>query len=184
MDFRVREFLRQEPGEVPGTVPLVYPHNLRNGFVEWPRKHAKKASAIVAGEGSKKSLTPNGVYVLVKRFSAKEEKRRMVAAVYDPERLPDAPEGGHPNGYPSVGFENHLNYYHQEGEGLPRNLARGLAAFLNSTLVDLYFRQFSGHTQVNATDLKNIKYPSREELEEMGTRIADAFGDASPGRPG
>jgi len=62
VDFRVREFLRHAPSA--DTVPLIYPHNLREGFVEWPRKHAKKASAIVTGGGSKKSLTPNGVYVL------------------------------------------------------------------------------------------------------------------------
>lgn len=178
VDFRVREFLRHEP--TADTVPLVYPHNLRNGFVQWPCKHVKKPSAIMAGDESSKSLSPSGVFVLVKRFSAKEEKRRVVAAVYDPARLSEVSDGGRPAGYQSVGFENHLNYYHQGGGGLPRNLARGLAAFLNSTLVDLYFRQFSGHTQVNATDLKNIKYPVRRELEEMGERIADAFGEASP----
>lgn len=174
VDFRVREYLRREPE--PGTVPLVYPHNLRDGFVEWPREHAKKPAAIVAAPGSRKSLVPSGIFVVVKRFSAKEEKRRVVAAVHDPTRLPDAPEGE----YPSLGFENHLNVYHRDGEGLPRDLARGLAAFLNGTLVDLYFRQFSGHTQVNATDLRNINYPTAGELEQMGARIVDVFGGASP----
>jgi adenine-specific DNA-methyltransferase len=40
-----------------------------------------------------------------------------------------------------------------------------LAAFLNSTVLDVYFRQFNGHTQVNATDLRNLRYPSRSQLE-------------------
>jgi adenine-specific DNA-methyltransferase len=55
------------------------------------------------------------------------------------------------------------------------DLAKGLAAYLNSTLVDIYFRQFNGHTQVNATDLRNMRYPARAELESLGRRIRDAF---------
>ncbi len=96
---------------------------------------------------------PAGTYVLTKRFSAKEEKRRLVAAVYDG---------------PAAGFENHLNYFHRKGQGLDPVFAAGLAAFLNSTAVDLYFRQFSGHTQVNATDLRNLHYPSQAAIELLG----------------
>jgi adenine-specific DNA-methyltransferase len=43
-----------------------------------------------------------------------------------------------------------------------------LAVFLNSTAVDEQFRLFSGHTQVNATDLRLLKYPSREILICLG----------------
>src|SRR5438034_8682561 len=102
---------------------------------------------------------------MVKRFSAKEERRRLVAAIYSPTRV-------HAE---KVGFENHLNYYHTSGRGLPERLARGLVAFLNSTLADEYFRQFNGHTQVNATDLRNLKYPTRAQLEAIGARIDDGF---------
>jgi adenine-specific DNA-methyltransferase len=76
-----------------------------------------------------------------------------------------------------VGFENHLNYFHRRGRGLRLKLARGLAAFLNSTMVDQYFRQFSGHTQVNATDLRNMRYPDRGQLERIGSLISDDFPD-------
>jgi hypothetical protein len=74
-----------------------------------------------------------------------------------------------------VGFENHLNYYHCNGRGLDYDLAKGLTAFLNSTLLDEYFRQFNGHTQVNATDLRSLPYPSREQLEALGAKIGEAF---------
>ena len=67
-----------------------------------------------------------------------------------------------------LGFENHLNLFHENKCGLPQAFAHGLAAFLNSTIVDDDFRRFSGHTQVNATDLKQIKYPSRETLLKLG----------------
>lgn len=47
-------------------------------------------------------------------------------------------------------------------------MAFGLYAYLNSTEVDKYFRVFNGHTQVNATDLRTMKYPSRVTLEKFG----------------
>ena len=88
-----------------------------------------------------------------------------MAAVYDPDHI----------NAERVGFENHLNYFHRDGHGLPLSLAKGLAAFLNSTVVDTYFRQFNGHTQVNATDLRSLKYPTTAELQALGANIGNAF---------
>jgi adenine-specific DNA-methyltransferase len=105
--------------------------------------------------------------VLTKRFTAKEERRRIVACIYDSERF-DADR---------VGFENHLNYFHANGTGLQRDLATGLSVFLNSSAVDQFFRQFSGHTQVNATDLRNLHYPSIEQLVALGTRVGRTVHD-------
>ena len=44
--------------------------------------------------------------------------------------------------------------------------------YLNSTVVDSYFRQFSGHTQVNATDLRGLRYPSRGQLYKLAESAA------------
>jgi adenine-specific DNA-methyltransferase len=57
------------------------------------------------------------------------------------------------------------------GHGLDRKLATGLFAYLNSTMVDHYFRRFSGHTQVNATDLRKLNYPDRNVLQAMGAEL-------------
>jgi len=54
-------------------------------------------------------------------------------------------------------------------------LAKGLAVFLNSTLVDLFFRQFNGHTQVNAGDLRKLRYPQRDALLSMGEKVGRPF---------
>ena len=70
-----------------------------------------------------------------------------------------------------------MNYFHAKREGLPKLFARGLAAYLNSSLVDTYFRQFNGHTQVNATDLRSLRYPSRADLTAIGRRIGSEFPD-------
>ena len=98
-----------------------------------------------------------------KKLSSKEERRRIVAAVYNPQDY----------NYESIGFENHLNVFHRRKEGLEPDIARGLAVYLNSTLLDLYFRQFSGHTQVNATDLRQIHYPDMETLRLWGKLIVE-----------
>ena len=68
-------------------------------------------------------------------------------------------------------MENHLNCFHRRGRGIGLALARGLSLYLNSTLVDAYFRQFNGHTQVNATDLRSLKYPILPELEALGEAV-------------
>ncbi len=161
VDFRARSYLRRSPTE--DTVPLIYPFNLERGKVVWPKPHARKSVAIVDKPVTAELLVPNETYVVVKRFSAKEEPRRIVAALYDPDQVPCQ----------FVGFENHLNYFHIAGRGLPLPLARGLTAFLNSTLADMYFRVFNGHTQVNAQDLRRLKYPTREQLIAMSERLGD-----------
>ncbi len=142
--------------------PLIYPGHLRDGRVRWPTPLIGKPNVIQNNTEASSLLVPEGVYVLVKRFSAKEEVRRVSASVYEPEYAQPGP----------VGFENHLNYIHQDGSGLPRTFALGLCAYLNSTVFDVAFRQFSGHTQVNATDLKTMRFPLRSTLERLGARLS------------
>ncbi len=161
VDFRAAAFLRAEPAN--DTVALIYPTHIVGDGVSWPKPASKKPNALVHCDKTSDLCVPNDYYVLIKRFSAKEERKRVVAAVYDPGRVPGA----------VVGFENHLNYIHRNGAGLDPVLARGLAAFLNSTLVDSYVRQFNGHTQVNATDLRNLRYPTYDQLLTLGARVGE-----------
>ncbi|MCB0061879.1 MAG: hypothetical protein KDE19_07185, partial [Caldilineaceae bacterium] len=64
---------------------------------------------------------------------------------------------------------------HTQKRGLDPTLAKGLAVYLNSSLVDLYFRQFSGHTQVNATDLRTLHYPDVDSLIRLGKQVNGSF---------
>ncbi len=157
VDFRLKAHLREMPE--PGTVPLLYPGHFSGNGTTWPIEGMKKPNAIERNPDTEKWLYPNGYYCVVRRFSSKEEKRRIVAGVVEPRSFGDAPV---------LGFENHLNLFHENKRGLPERLARGLAVFLNTTVVDEHFRLFNGHTQVNATDLKLMKYPSRKALIELG----------------
>jgi adenine-specific DNA-methyltransferase len=155
VDFRVKDFWLDEPEK--NSVPLLYAHHFSGGEVEWPRKH-KKPNALRLTAETQKWLMPRGAYAIVKRFSAKEERRRIVAYAVEPQSL----------SYPYYGFENHLNVIHSHKQGIEADLAQGIALFLNSTLVDQHFRSFSGHTQVNATDLRQMRFPSKNMLLEFG----------------
>jgi adenine-specific DNA-methyltransferase len=157
VDFRVKKHLRKMP-EI-NTVPLLYPAHFNSNGTEWPKPDIKKPNAIHRNHETEKWLFPKGFYCVVRRFSSKEEKRRIVATVVDPVDFPDTL---------LLGFENHLNVFHDKKQGLPKTLAVGISVFLNTTAVDDYFRTFNGHTQVNATDLKQIKYPSRDTLISFG----------------
>ncbi len=163
VDFRASEFLLTEART--DAAPLIYPAHFDGTFVRWPAQTTRKPNAIRITPQTSNLLVPASVYVLVKRFTSKEERRRVVACIYDPSRV--AAE--------NVGFENHLNYFHSGNRGISMRVAKGLAMFLNSTLVDRFFRQFNGHTQVNATDLRNLRYPTLEKLTALGLKIDDAF---------
>lgn len=159
VDFRLKSALRSCLSDE--NVPLIYPESIKTRKVVFPPDNPRKPIAIEKNQDTKKWLMEPGWYVLTKRFSSKEEKRRVVAAVCPPTNSD------------FIGIENHLNYYHSEGRGMTSDLAKGLAAFLNSTLFDCYFRQFSGHTQVNATDLRRVKYPCKNDLIKIGVQIGD-----------
>jgi adenine-specific DNA-methyltransferase len=157
VDFRVKEHICDMPEK--NCVPLIYPCHIKNGAICWPIKNGKKPNAIIFNSHTKKWLYPNGFYTVVRRFSSKEEKRRIVAGIIEPDLLGNAEK---------IGIENHLNFFHDNKKPLTQALSKGLCVYLNSTMVDEYFRRFSGHTQVNAADLKLMKYPSRENLVKLG----------------
>ncbi|MAT96573.1 MAG: hypothetical protein CL608_05465 [Anaerolineaceae bacterium] len=173
VDFRAKSFLRQLPDE--DSVPLIYPHHMKDGFICWPDANHRKPNAFANVPETRKWLLPPGFYVVVRRFSSKEEPKRINAAVYDPEMLGETTTSA--GSVQAVAFENHVNVFHAWNQGITSDLARGLAIYLNSTLLDVYFRQFNGHTQVNATDLRSLLYPHRETLEQWGQSYHIEFPD-------
>jgi adenine-specific DNA-methyltransferase len=163
VDFRMREHLAPMP--VRGTVPLLYPAHISGRIAKWPLEASKKPNAIARNAKTERWLYPAGVYTVVRRFSSKEERRRVVASVITPDALPGAA---------AIGFENHLNVFHRDKAGLAPEIAWGLFAYLSSTAVDDHIRRFNGHTQVNATDLRALPYPSLHALGTLGRWAASA----------
>lgn len=160
--FRATEFLLESPNG-RSTAPLLAVHNIHPFATVWPlRKNGKPtALKVCAKSRARRLLLPTKNYVLLRRFSAKEQRRRLTASCFLRANASSA----------YIALENHLNYiYHAERE-LSEDETYGVAALFNSALLDRYFRTFSGNTQVNATELRTIPFPSLEKIIRIGNRI-------------
>lgn len=162
VDFREKDHLKTSFFK-DNSIPYVFPEHFDNESfnINWPKNPLKKFNYIVVVKENLSKARPMGTYVIVKRVTSKEEQRRIVASVINEDSFPNRK-------FDLVALDNKLNYFHINKERLSENIAWGLCLFLNSTLVDYYFRLYSGHTQVNVSDLKNLKYPSIKQLEYIG----------------
>ncbi|MGH7949616.1 MAG: Eco57I restriction-modification methylase domain-containing protein [Candidatus Binataceae bacterium] len=159
--FRAVEFLSHS-GDISTThVPLLWMHHVHPMATVWPIANFSKEQFIRATQRSSALLVDNATYVLIRRFSAKEERRRLVAAPLLAGAL----------GVGRIGLENHLNYVHRPGGSLTADEAWGLAALLNTMLFDEYFREQSGNTQVSATELAALPLPPLDLISRIGRTV-------------
>ena len=160
--FRATDLILQEHNGEP-VVPLLMPHNIKPYRVEWPVTRKQHPVYIIDNEQSRKRklLVPTRNCVVLKRFSSKEEKRRLTATCLL----------GREQEASRIGLENHLNYVYLADRELTENETFGVAALFNSVLLDRYFRILSGNTQVNATEIRNLHFPSLEQLADIGQRV-------------
>lgn len=160
--FRATQFLR-DSANGRHIAPLLCVHNVRPFETVWPlQKNGKPVAFEVCTESlSRRLLLPTRNYVLLRRFSAKEERRRLTASCFQETDVTG----------PYVALENHLNYvYHAERE-LTDSEIHGIAALFNSALIDRYFRTLSGNTQVNATELRTMNFPDLKTIARIGRRM-------------
>lgn len=155
--FRAAAHIREAC--TPSTVPLLWLQHVQQQKIAWPIR--KKREHISANAESAWMLVPNAPMVVMRRFSPKEDSRRVTCAAYVG-TLPGA----------VLGLENHLNFIYRKGGRMTPLEARGLAAFLASSLVDAHFRALAGSTQVNATELRQLPLPPLAAIEEIGRRCS------------
>ena len=158
--FRATEFLLAEPNG-KNTAPLLSVFNVKPFQTEWPLIHGKHPTAFKICPDSQGLLLPTKNYVLLRRFSAKEEHRRLTASFLLASDISQ----------PFVALENHLNYVYHADRELSIDETYGLTALFNSALLDRYFRTISGNTQVNATEIRSMKFPSLGAAAIIGGRI-------------
>lgn len=163
VQFRLRPSLSFESG-----APMIYCSNMKSGVVVHNPYSKKSPPFIRVDDASKKWLVANSCYLVIRRFSSKEEKRRIVCAVHNPGLDAELVDE-------FLGIDNKLNYFYSPSSRLTTDVAHGLFVFLSSTFVDSYYRLVSGHTQVNSGDLRSLKYPSLSMLKSVGASFMRNF---------
>jgi adenine-specific DNA-methyltransferase len=159
--FRTKENVQYKIEKTTEYVPLLWMHNFYNMSIKWPVKKKNKPMSIYVNEKTKPLLLPVKNYVLVKRFSSKEQRKRLYAAVLLKEDFPSD----------IVGIENHVNYIHKIDGELTNEETLGIAGLLNTSLIDNYFRSLNGNTQVNAVEIRSLPLPNMEQIREIGKRV-------------
>lgn len=160
--FRNKEYLLLELSDPEKEVPLLWMHNMQATEVIWPAKKNTKPTAIRVCPETKPVLLPVKNYVLIKRFSSKEQKRRLYASVLKKADFP----------YKMVGIENHVNYVYRPKAELTEYEALGIQALLNTALIDRYFRTLNGNTQVNAIDIRCLPLPDVKDIVKIGELLS------------
>lgn len=152
VDFRTREVLRDQLED--DSYPLFYSQHIKEGRVVWPL--GKEGEVIKTDR--KGYLQENSDFLMVKRFTSKEEKRRLQCGIYLKKRYSQ---------FPYISTQNKINFIKCDSPCV----TYGLYVLLNSTLYDSYYRILNGSTQVNSSEINQIPVPKREIIEEMGREL-------------
>lgn len=159
--FRAKQYLINSADSKEKLTPLLWMHNIQGLDVRWPLDKAGKEKYISTSDQTKNILLPAKNYILLKRFTSKEQQRRLYAGVLLGTDVKSK----------YIGIENHLNYIHKKNVAIPADEAFGIAAFLNTSIVDCFFRSINGNTQVNAGDLRALPLPPLAKLHEIGKQV-------------
>ena len=152
VDFRNWEALRDKPEDK--AVPLFYAQHIQGGRVVFPA--GKEHEYILTDQQG--LLQANENYLFVKRFTSKEEARRLQCGVYLAKRHPE---------YERISTQNKINFI-TGLKGLSECVTYGLYVLFNSTLFDRYYRILNGSTQVNSTEVNTMPVPPIGTIEKMG----------------
>lgn len=154
VDFRNRDALRNQAEDT--AVPLFYSQHIQSGKVIFPI--GKENEYIVTEQPG--LLQKNGNYLFVKRFTAKEEHRRLQCGVYLARKY---------SSYTYISTQNKINFI--DGLGLSECVVYGLYVLFNSTMYDCYYRILNGSTQVNSTEVNSMPIPPMNIIELMGKKL-------------
>tara|TARA_B110000908_G_C10257885_1_gene456884 strand:+ start:299 stop:1858 length:1560 start_codon:yes stop_codon:yes gene_type:complete len=161
--FRNLDFLKEN--KVKNTVPFIWLNNVSSMELNWPNKKLEKKQYFKETKVSESVLVDMKNYVLVRRFSAKGDKKRLIASPLCKNRNDFE--------YKKVAIENKLNYIYNINRNLTKNEVIGLSALLTSSYYNKYFIMLSGNTNVSVTELNQITFPKLDKISEIGKQLIE-----------
>lgn len=153
--FRSKELIANE--HTKNNVPLIWMNNFKNKQLEHPLDFGKEQYISTDNQSL---LIDKSNYIIIKRFSSKEQKKRINIGYIFKDKIE----------YAQIGLENHLNYLYRKDDEMSKKELMILGDFLDSELTDKYFRISNGNTQVNATELMNLPIPDDIYKELISAR--------------
>ena len=153
VNFRTKKMLRDRM-EREDAYPLLYPQHVQGGRIVWP---IGKSGEVIKTK-QKSYFQDNADYLIVKRFTSKEEKRRLQCAIYLQEDYPQ---------YRYISTQNKINFIRCKS----KYQVLGLYVLFNSSLYDQYYRILNGSTQVNSTEINQMPLPDLTTIEMMGKEL-------------
>jgi adenine-specific DNA-methyltransferase len=122
-------------------------------------KSSKREQYISSEAGN--LLIPSANYVVQRRFSAKEDKKRLICAPLLKSNFK----------FELIGLENKTNFFYKVNSRFTDEQVYGLSTLLNSSIYDSYFRMINGNINVSATEMRLLPLPSLEVIERLGKRM-------------
>lgn len=159
--FRATYLLHKEFVKRVNLAPMIWMNHIRDNEILWPLENWHKEQFITVNNRSASLLVPDSNYVLMRRFSPKEDLKRINSAPFVKSSLK----------YQFLGLENHVNYIHRPNGELTLEEVHGLSAIFNSKYLDIYFRTLNGNTEVSATEIRDIPLPDYNIICEVGAEI-------------
>ena len=156
VDFREREHLMDAPSD--DNIPMFFAQHLQDGKIVFPI--GKYGEYLDTRKSS--LLQENINYLFVKRFTSKEENRRLQCSIYLKEDFPS---------YKQISTQNKLNFITRNKKELTKPMVYGLYCIFNSTLYDKYYRILNGSTQVNSTEVNTMPMPTLRGLIHLGEQL-------------
>lgn len=159
IDSKCKDMLHDT--ERPGTIPVIRPSAMIAGGIRIPTPGGKKQYLLPTHSSL---FQRNKNLIIIKRVPAKSDERFINSAVYFAGQRPA-------NQY--ISTHNKINFIDtlDDKEEMCARLVFGLFAILNSTIYDRYFSIVSKSKQINAKEMKNLRLPPKNLIENMGMRL-------------
>jgi len=133
-------------------VPVIYSKDF-DSFGNWTWNEERKPRHVLVENRQILKLPQSGGYVLLKRISSNDSPngKRLFPAFLSRQTV----------GMKYVGIENHVQYFHRDGQPLSNSECIKLIAFLNSDEANAVISSTGGTTQINCADISKLR------LEEL-----------------